>query len=64
MLAKTLPLEKVQAWKVYLELPLFGHLMKAGNIEELMQRQLEDYPLQLSIYPIVLRLRQSNLLRQ
>ena len=47
MLAKTLPLEKVQAWKAYPELPLFGQLMKAGNIEELMQRQLEDYPLQL-----------------
>ena len=47
MLAKTLPLEKVQAWKAYPELPLFGQLMKAGKIEELMQRQLEDYPLQL-----------------
>ena len=47
MLAKTLPLEKVQAWKAYPELPLFGHLIKTGNIEELMQRQLEDYPLQL-----------------
>ena len=47
MLAQTLPLEKVQAWKAYPELPLFGQLMKAGNIEELIQRQLEDYPLQL-----------------
>ena len=46
-LAKTLPLKEVQAWKAYPELPLFGHLMKAGNIEELMKRQLEDYPLQL-----------------
>ena len=47
MLAQTLPLEEVQAWKAYPELPLFGRLMKAGKIEELMQRQLKDYPLQL-----------------
>ena len=47
MLAQTLPLEEVQAWKAYPELPLFGQLMKTGNIEELMQRQLEDYVLQL-----------------
>ena len=46
-LAKTLPLKEVQAWKAYPELPLFGQLMKTGNIEELMQRQLEDYILQL-----------------
>ncbi|WP_319422656.1 alpha/beta hydrolase family protein [Pleurocapsa sp. FMAR1] len=47
MLAKTMPLKEVQAWKAYPELPLFGHLMKAGNIEELTQRRLEDYLLQL-----------------
>ena len=47
ILAQTLPLKEVQAWKAYLELPLFGHLMKTRRHDELMQRQLEDYVLQL-----------------
>lgn len=47
MLAQTLPLTEVQAWKAYLELPVFGHLMKTNSLEELMQRQLEDYVLRL-----------------
>lgn len=59
MLAQTLPLPEVQAWKAYLELPLFGRLMKADSLEELMQRQLEDYTLQLllpTIEPVVQKL--------
>ena len=59
MLAQTLPLKEVQAWKAYPELPLFGHLMKTNNLEELMQRQLEDYTLQLllpTIEPAVQKL--------
>lgn len=59
MLAQTLPLKDVQAWKAYLELPLFGHLMKTNSLEELMQRQLEDYTLQLllpTIEPAVQKL--------
>ncbi len=70
ILAQTLPLEEVQAWKAYLELPLFGELMKTGSYDELMQRQLEDYVLQLLLptiepamqkLPEVVRLLQEKL---
>ena len=59
ILAQTLPLKEVPAWKAYLELPLFGHLMKTGSHDELMRRQLEDYVLQLllpTIEPAVQKL--------
>jgi len=44
-LAETLPLEKVQAWKAYLGLPLFGKRLPVGGTDEIMQRQLENYVL-------------------
>lgn len=52
MLAETLPLEGVQAWKAYLGLPLFGLRLPPGGIEEIMRRQLEDYVLQL-LLPVI-----------
>jgi len=52
MLAETLPLEEVQAWKAYLGLPLFGKRLPAGGIEEIMRRQIEDYVLQL-LLPVI-----------
>lgn len=52
MLAETLPLEGVQAWKAYLGLPLFGLRLPAGGMEEIMRRQLEDYVLQL-LLPVI-----------
>ena len=45
MLAETLPLEQVQAWKAYLGLPLFGKRLPAGGTDEITRRQLEDYVL-------------------
>jgi hypothetical protein len=47
MLAEVLPLATVQAWKAYVGLPLFGKRMPEGGLEEIMQRQFEDYVLQL-----------------
>lgn len=52
MLAETLPLEGVQAWKAYLGLPLFGLRLPPGGIEEIMRRQLEDYVMQL-LLPVI-----------
>lgn len=52
MLAETLPLDEVQAWRAYLGLPLFGKRLPAGGIEEVMRRQIEDYVLQL-LLPVV-----------
>lgn len=52
ILAETLPLEEVQAWKAYLGLPLFGKRLPAGGIEEIVQRQFEDYVLQL-LLPVI-----------
>ncbi|HBB36320.1 MAG TPA: hypothetical protein DDZ80_00045 [Cyanobacteria bacterium UBA8803] len=45
MLAETLPLEEVQAWKAYLGLPLFGKRLPVGGTDEITRRQLEDYVL-------------------
>ncbi len=47
MLAETLPLETVPAWKAYLGLPLFGQRLPEGGIEEIMRRQVDDYVLKL-----------------
>jgi len=44
---EVLPLETVQALKAYVGLPLFGKRMPEGGLEEIMQRQFEDYVLQL-----------------
>jgi len=44
MLAEeVLPLATVQALKAYVGLPLFGKRMPEGGLEEIMQRQFEDY---------------------
>lgn len=51
-LAKTIPLEGVNAWKAYLGLPLFGARMPVGGIDELTRRVREDYLLQLFL-PVV-----------
>lgn len=51
-LAETLPLEEVQAWKAYLGLPLFGKRLPVGGMDEIMQRQLEDYVLRL-VLPVI-----------
>lgn len=52
MVAETLPLEEVQAWKAYLGLPLFGLRLPADGVNEIMQRQLGDYVLQL-LLPVI-----------
>lgn len=52
VLAETLPLEDVPAWKAYLGLPLFGVRLPQGGVDELMQRQLDDYVLQL-LLPVI-----------
>lgn len=44
-IAKTFPLEPLNAWKAYLGLPLFGQ--RSAGVEDLMRRQMEDYVLQL-----------------
>jgi predicted esterase len=44
-IAKTFPLEQLNAWKAYLGLPLFGQ--RSAGVEDLMRRQMEDYVLQL-----------------
>lgn len=44
-IAETFPLERINAWKVYLGLPLFGQ--RSAGVEDLMRRQMEDYVLQL-----------------
>lgn len=45
ILAETLPLEEVQAWKAYLGLPMFGKRLPVGGDDEIMRLQLEDYVL-------------------
>ena len=52
LLADTLPLENVQAWKAYVGLPLFGERLPDGEEEEIMRRQIEDYVLRLML-PVV-----------
>lgn len=52
ILATTLPLSQVQAWKVYLGLPLFGKRLPSGGIEEAMHRYVDDYVLKF-LLPIV-----------
>ena len=52
ILAETLPLEDVQAWKAYLGLPLFGKRLPVGGMDEIMRRQLEDYVLHL-LLPVI-----------
>lgn len=52
ILAETLPLEEVQAWKAYLGLPLLGKRLPIGGMEEIWRRQLEDYVLQ-SLLPMI-----------
>ncbi len=52
VLAELLPLEQVQAWKVYLGLPMFGKRLPSGGNDEMMRRQLEDYVLRL-LLPII-----------
>lgn len=52
ILADTLPLENVQAWKAYVGLPLFGKRLPEGGEEELMRRMLDDYVLKLML-PVV-----------
>lgn len=52
VLAELLPLEQVQAWKVYLGLPMFGKRLPSGGNDEMMRRQLEDYVLKL-LLPII-----------
>lgn len=52
ILATTLPLSQVQAWKVYLGLPLFGKRLPSGGIEEVMRRYVDDYVLKF-LLPIV-----------
>ncbi|MGL6339748.1 MAG: alpha/beta hydrolase family protein, partial [Waterburya sp.] len=47
MLAEVLSLERVPAWKAYLGLPLFGQRLPEGGIEEIMNRQIDDYVLEL-----------------
>ncbi|NEQ25070.1 MAG: prolyl oligopeptidase family serine peptidase [Microcoleus sp. SIO2G3] len=57
-LAETLPLEKVQAWKAYLGLPLFGKRLPVGGTDEIMQRQLEDYVLRALLPTIELAMQE------
>ncbi|MEH2423352.1 MAG: prolyl oligopeptidase family serine peptidase [Nostoc sp.] len=52
VLAETLALESVEAWKVYVGLPLFGQRLPEGGTDELMPRQIDDYVLRL-LLPIV-----------
>lgn len=52
ILAQTLPLSQVQAWKVYLGLPLFGKRLPSGGIEEAMRQYVDDYVLKF-LLPIV-----------
>ena len=49
-IAEAFPLEKVDAWKAYLGLPLFGQ--RSVGDENLMRRQMEDYVLKL-LLPVV-----------
>jgi predicted esterase len=52
VLASTLPLENVEAWKAYLGLPLFGKRIPEGGEEELTRRMLDDYLLKLML-PVI-----------
>lgn len=52
ILAETLPLEEVQAWKAYLGLPLFGKRLPEGGADEIVRLQLEDYVLR-SLLPVM-----------
>lgn len=46
-LMAALPLDDVQAVKVYLDLPLFGDRMPRGGLSELAQRQKSDYGMEI-----------------
>lgn len=46
-MASALPLSGVQAWRVYLGLPMFGARAPAGGPEEIMRLAAEDYVLKL-----------------
>lgn len=46
-LAELLPLDDVPAWKIYPALPMFGERMPEGGMDEIMQRQMSDYVLNL-----------------
>lgn len=46
-LAELLPLDDVFAWKVYPALPMFGDRLPEGGADEIMQRQMSDYVLDL-----------------
>lgn len=52
ILADTLPLESVEAWKAYVGLPLFGKRLPEGGEEEIVRRELDDYVLRL-LLPVV-----------
>jgi predicted esterase len=55
-IAEAFPLEHVEAWKAYLELPHFGQ--RSVGAEDLMRRQFEDYVLQL-LLPVIDRAMQE-----
>lgn len=51
-LARDLPLEGIEAWKVYPDLPLFGRRLPWDGPRELGRRQADDYLLQL-LWPVL-----------
>lgn len=51
-LARELPLERIDAWKVYPDLPLFGRRRPWDGPRELGRRQADDYLLQL-LWPVL-----------
>lgn len=53
-LAERLPLHGLQAYRAYLDLPLFGRRRPEGGPRELGERQAEDY-LQRLLWPVVER---------
>lgn len=52
-LMAALPLDDLQAVKVYLDLPLFGERLPSGGLSELSARQARDYGLEI-FAPVVL----------
>ena len=53
-LCRDLPLEGLHAWRVYLDLPHFGHRLPEIGPRELARRQAEDYLVEL-LWPVVSR---------
>jgi dienelactone hydrolase len=51
-LAEALPLEDLPAWKAYPCLPLLAGRLPAGGVAEILERQQEDYVLEL-LLPVV-----------